>query len=155
LSVLLAYFMKLLLLCLLFFGAPLHDIQVAFFKIHQENNQVHVDFVFEKEDILQTFNKGTSKFSEERLQSYLQDHFTLMINKEMRSLEYGEVKQRNKHIFLRASLAKPIQSIESFEINNTCLLNIEDHSNIIEIRFHEQERDFLMNTDRTTIKVNY
>jgi uncharacterized protein YuzE len=65
------------------------------------------------------------------------------------------MKNREKHIYIKASLTKPLKNISSLEIENNCLLDIDGHSNIIEIRLENQERDFLMNKRRTFIKVNY
>ena len=135
--------------------APSHDIQVAFFKIYEGDHIVHIDFVFEKEDLLLALDQDESNTLNEELQHYLQENFSITINNKIRSLNYSKAIIENKHISINGSLSKQIEAISSIKIANKCLLNIDDHSNIIEIRLQDQERDFLMNTDRTTISVNY
>lgn len=147
--------MKFLLFSFIFFGVFSHDIQVAYYKIYEDQNLVCVDFVFEKEDIVHTFTNVKPEFLIDTLQTYLQKHFTLRINSQEKILDYTKKELTAKHIHIQGSISSQIQTIKSLEINNTCLLNIEKHSNIIKIRLDKEERDFLMNSERTTITVNY
>lgn len=135
--------------------SPTHDIQVAYFKIYQDNNLVYVDFVFEKEDIIQMMNARHSTLTNQGLQKYLQEHFSLRIDNQEINLFYGNINISNKHIQIQGSLSVPIQTIHTIDIMNTCLLELTKHSNIIKLRIHDLERDFLMNSDRTSIRVQY
>ena len=147
--------MKLLLFisCCFIFSASSHDIQVAYFKISEDQDTLRIDFVFEKEDLLETLDKQQGEVSKEQLQIYLREHFSLLINDKKEDIVLGDMRTEEKHLFMRGVLAHLNQKITSLEVHNTCLLNIDDHSNIIEIRLHDQERDFLMNSDRNNIKV--
>lgn len=145
----------LLFFLLVSYNLPSHDIQVAYFKVYEEDKIVFVDFIFEKEDILNILSHGQTKLSSQELQSYVQENFSLVINNKKRNLTLGAMDVKEKHIHIQGNLKQTIQSISSLKINNSCLLGIENHSNIMQIRFHELERDFLMNTDRTTINVKY
>lgn len=147
--------MNLLFICFFFLETTTHDIQVAYYKIYQDNNIVHVDFVFEKDDLLHTLDIAANDFINEKIKRYLQKHFALSINKEKHSLEFGAAKVNDKHINIKASSSTPNQLIKTVEIINTCLLDIDKHSNIMKIRFHELERDFLMDARRTSITVDY
>ena len=147
--------MNILLFLCLFFGINSHDIQVAFYKIEDKNENLHIEFVLEKDDIQSTFTEIKSELSDENLQKYLSENFFLFINNEKQYLSFSKMQVKNKHIYLQGSLPKLEHAITSLAIKNTCLLNIEGHSNIIQIRLHDEERDFLMNTDRTSITINY
>lgn len=147
--------MALLLLFLFVLEPPAHDIQVAFYKIYEDNSTVYVDFMFEKKDILQTLAKDSTGFSNQNVQNYLQENFSLFINDKKQSIDFGNIDIDEKHIHVTGTLADIGQPIQSLEIENNCLLLIKDHSNIIELRLHDEERDFLMNSDRTKIKINY
>ena len=144
---------------LLFFffcpNLPPHDVQVAFFKIYQVKDFVQVDFVFEKEDLMLSLENEKLNALTDDLENYLQNKFSIIINNEKCTLNYSLAEIENRHISISGSLTKPIRLIQSIEIDNTCLLTIEDHSNIIKVRLHNQERDFLMNADRTSIKIDY
>lgn len=147
--------MKLILLSLSFIGLFLHDIQIAYFKIYEVQNVIHIDFKFEKEDIIQTLNIEESSLSKERIKAYVNENFSLSVNNEIRALEYSTLESKEKHIYLKGSFSKPNSLLKSIEITNTCLLSINNHSNIIEFRLFDQERDFLMNKDRTKINVKF
>lgn len=132
-----------------------HDIQVAIFTIYEDKETVHVDFLFEKEDLLIGFESEDKTDLNNCLQLYIQQNFSITINHEEQVLDIGEAEHKDKHISIKGKTKEHIDLIKSLEISNTCLLNINDHSNIIQLRLHDQERDFLMNSDRTFIKLNY
>lgn len=147
--------MNKVLIIFLMLGMNSHDIQVAFFKISQVGDELNIEFVLEKEDVFTTFNQKNITLSDRSLHEYLKENFILSVNKNSKTLSFGKMQIRGEHIYLMGGLSKIKQSISSIEIENKCLLNMEDHSNIIEIRLNNQERDFLMNGDRTSIEINY
>lgn len=132
-----------------------HDVQIALFKIHQDQDKIHVQFVFEKEDIIQTLGCSDEEFNEEKLFTYLNNNFSIIINNSKKTLEYSSVELKNKHMHLKAKIPFQNELIQSLDIENSCLLNIKKHSNIIEVRLNEEERDFLMNKNRTSIQIKY
>lgn len=145
--------MKVLLIALCITGTMAHDIQVAFFKFYQVDGALTMEFVLEKEDVIQALSISNSKLSNETLKTYLGDNFSLSINSVTQNLSYGDMVLKNKHIYIKSNLSKPPTVIKTLAIENTCLLSIDNHSNIVEFRIDGQERDFLMNRDRTTIDI--
>ncbi len=145
--------MKLLFITCLLFGLNNHDVQVALFKIHQDEQNVYVDFFIEKDEILQSLTKSEINFSEATLKVYIQDHFTLVLNDEEQKLFFKEVSIKNKHIHLQSLSPFPFRKVNTIGIFNSCLIDLEDHSNILEIRLNNEERDFLMNKNRTSVKL--
>jgi len=147
--------MRFLLFIFLLIEAPLHDIQVAYFKIYENQKNIIVDITFEKDDIVGIFNKDVSKISDEDLIKYVKKHFSIKVDQIKQEMDLGDVSYKSKHITMKGKIASRTTSANSIEVYNSCLLDIEDHSNIIKIRLNDQERDFLMNTKRTSIKLNY
>ncbi len=147
--------MKFLTLIFLFSGFYSHDIQVAFFKLHQENEDFTMEIVMEKDDLESTFDELDIILTNNNLQDYLHENLSLLINKEKQTLCFEKMQIKNKHISLKCNIHEMNEIVQSLELRNTCLLNNENHSNIIEIRIGERERDFLMNKERTTIIVKY
>lgn len=144
-----------LLFGLLFSSVDTHNIQVAYYTINQYADTLTVDFVFEDKDLSATFAQLAIPLSTATLQSYLEKHFALSINDELTTLSYGTMEVENKHIYLTASTSALPDKIQSLTLHNTCLLSIDDHSNIIEVKLHGKDRDFLMNTHRTSLKIDY
>jgi len=147
--------MSFLLFSWLCFSFSCHDIQIAIFKIQEEVDYLQVNVVFEKDDVHHTFLDSDQKLEADHLKAYLQNNFSISINQEKQNLIFSNMQIKEKHIHLTARLPKPETSITLLEIQNTCLLNIQNHSNIIKLRLLDQERDFLMNDKRTQISVNY
>ncbi len=147
--------MKMILLLFLMNGFFAHDVQVAFFKIHQENDNLEMEIIMEKEDVESTFKESQISFSENNFKNYLRENISLWINKEKQILCLDVMEINEKHISVICDIHEVKSRIESLDINNTCLLNIDNHSNIIEIRLDNSERDFLMNKKRTSISVMY
>lgn len=144
--------MKLIILLLLFSRSISHDVQVAYYKIYQETSMLNIEFVFENEDITGVLE---SPMSDEDLQEYISSHFSISINDNPQNLIYNNFKIKGSHIYIVAAIPNVTEKISTINISNTCLLNIEDQSNIVNLRLHEQERDFLMNKDRTSIRITY
>lgn len=144
--------MKILILSVLFFGICSHDIQVTYYKIHQEDSNLVIDFVFENQDII---NVLETNLSDAVLQVYVNSNFSISLNGNLENLVFEDMNIRGDHIHLTGNIPIMNQKISDIEITNTCLLDIEDQSNIIEVRLHETQRDFLMNNERTTIQINY
>ena len=55
---------------------------------------------------------------------------------------------------IRGSLPKSIGHTTQVKIRNTCLLDIPDQSNIIQLKYADQLRDFRMTDSRQEIEVD-
>ena len=140
-------------LILLSFGNINHDVQVAFFKITQNSKAIEISMTFEKEDLQQVFKKQ-EEFQTENQSSYLDQHFSVQINGENQRILYQVQKVKAKHIKIKG-IIHWTGTVKNIQINNTCLLDIPSHSNVIELRLNKQERDFHMNKDRKSIDVSF
>jgi len=147
--------MKIIMLFIssIFFNTASHDIQVSYFKVYQDSKKLFVDHTFELEDILKTLKINESDLSNDQIVNYLEKHFSIQVNDTKIEMRFDIFQSRNKHITIKGYSSSIIDKVSSIKINNTCFLEIEGHSNIIEIRLNDQERDFLMNIDRTTIDI--
>ena len=132
-----------------------HDIQVAFFKLSQEDKNFTMEIKFEKEDIESTFEELNYEVNDENIKTYFLENLTLAINKRKQKLSFNDMQIKNKHVYLKSRILEFDEVVKSVDIRNTCLLNIENHSNIIEVRLNETERDFLMDANRTEVNIGY
>jgi len=144
--------MKIIFVALMFLGINSHDIQVAFFKINKTDTHLTVEFVFEIKDVISGLK---SSLSESSLKAYLNSNFSISLNGHLRNLTYDEMELRDNHVYMSSKISTMNERIETLVINNTCLLNITQQSNIVEVKLNEKQRDFLMNNDRTSIEINY
>lgn len=139
----------------LFLGINTHDTQVAFYKIYEESDALHIEFTFEKKDILYEFKEKSFDLSDQSLQDYLNENYSIVVNDVSQNLHYGQIVHKQGHIYVYAELLCKVDKVNSLEVINTCLLSIPEHANIIQIQLKDQQRDFLMNAKRTRIQVNY
>ncbi len=133
---------------------PIHDIQVAFFKIQEESEQLVVNIKFEEEDLLNALEVEKIDLNLKMINDYLSEHFKVKINGVDFTFELESFNMNQNHLYIKALLPSQMSQVRTMEITNTCLLNIEDHSNVIEIYLNAQERGFLMNKERTVIHIN-
>lgn len=144
-----------LLLFFNLFSWTSHDIQVAFFKIYEEDNYLYIKFELEKDDVITEFTLTHTAWSDAHMKQYLDQNFSCSVNGIEQKMKFESLHTDEKHISLLAKLDKVDSKVSKIEIDNTCFSNIEDHSNIIEVFLNDNERDFLMNNARTHIQINY
>ncbi len=144
-----------LIIILSFLGLTSHDIQLAIYKIHKQEDNLLIEYSFEKEDIILTLNESELELSNKTIQEYINSNFKLSLNNQLQAIDFHNMVIEDKHIYLKGYISNITSNIESLKIENTCLLNIEGHSNIIEVLLEEKQRDFLMNNRRTSIEINY
>ena len=147
------------LICLLWSPAldSNHDIQVAFFKIKSEKERLTCDVIIEEKDLVEVLmlKDQSKKQAQKKILDYLSENFKLKVNGKTKSINYQFAESKSKHIHLRGRISKSRKKVKSLNVTNNCFKNIEDHSNILEVRLNEQERDFLMNASRTEININF
>jgi len=149
--------MKLLITCVFAFYSLFsdHDVQVASFTIYDKFDKVYFELVFEKDDFDFLLIENRQSGNEQLLTQYLNEHFKINLNKKPSLISYDKIKFDTHHIKITGEISKPKKKIKSIKINNTCLLNIEEHSNVIQLRMNNQERDFLMNKSRQEIFLKF
>ena len=135
------------------FSFTSHDVQVATFTIYQDSDKLCFEAVFEQDDIEATFTERQIKYTPESIQQYLNDNFIVKVNGKPSTLSCNKVESKARHIYISGNLSTTKKKIKTINVKNTCLLNIEEHSNVIQLRLNNQERDFLINKDRKQIDI--
>ncbi len=149
--------MKGLLLILFCFSVnlPTHSMRVAFFTIAQESTHLKLDINIERVDFLKALSLSQDVSEQSSYQVYLDKHLTVEINGQLFPLRINKVLQKEQHVLLQCKGGIMPQQINQIIIDNTCLIGVEGHSNIVEIRVRDEERDFLMNNERTHIEITF
>ncbi len=145
--------MLITLLSLFWLSLASHDIQVATFKIYEENSKVLLQVYMEAEDVAQTLDLNIDTITTEVLKKYLEQHTRFFFNQVPQKYDINQVDLDHKHLTITAQFSSPPEDLNHIELHNSCLLEIEDQSNVIELRLNNQEKDFLMNKFRTVIHI--
>lgn len=146
--------MKLLTILCLLLGTYAHDIQVAIYKIHMVENDLVIDFTFEYED-LPSETRQLDSLSGKEIHDYISQHFSVSVNQKICELNLGSPTIKGEHLRLTGHLLCDKAQISNIAISNTCFLHIDGQSNVVSIHLKDQQRDFLMNANRTKIAVDY
>ncbi len=130
-----------------------HDIQIATFRIYKESTDLLLDINMDSEDLSLELDIASSELSRERVEEYINTQTAFIFDGQRSLLKVHSLSFTGDHISVQSSFDVSITSFETIEIHNTCLLTLEDQSNVIAIRLNDAERDFLMNSRRTMIQV--
>lgn len=131
-----------------------HDIQVALYRIYidEATKDLSIDITFELNDFNEvdyTNKAGFEKF----IKSYLTKHTQFEFDAKAYPIEIMNLEYQDKHLKVHGRFAKEDSEIHQITILNSCLIESTNHSNIIEIRLADQERDFLMDSQRQQILI--
>ena len=147
--------MNIIPILLLLVGSSPHDIQVAYYKLYLGGDAPRIEYVLELKDVAKSLNVASDDLSEHALHHYLDLNFLIDINGKTAQISNDQMTIKNKHIYVEGNILSRAKVINTVVINNTCLLNIDGHSNVVEIHVADTQRDFLMNNERTSITINY
>ena len=142
--------------CNSLFILPTHDVTIAMFRISESTEGLALDVTLDIEDYCSDQKINSTELSVQNLQTYLNRNTSFQINEEKAAGILVKVfTVVNDHIKIKCVLGKTRMNIRSLNIQNTCLINIAKHSNIIQIDLNETFRDFRMHKGRTEIVVKY
>ena len=152
--------MKLLIYISIFcnslFILPTHDVTIAMFRISESTAGLALDVTLDVEDFCNDQKINNSELSVQNLQTYLNRNTSFQFNQEKAAaILVKDFTIVNDHIKIKCDLGNNRMNIRSLNIQNTCLINVAKHSNIIQIDLNETFRDFRMHKGRTEIVVEY
>lgn len=132
---------------------PTHDIQVSFFKLYKQQEVLVLEIHSELDDFVQAIGITQEEINPGLLTKFVHQYFEIRLDDQEYQIVVDHFEITAKHIDIKARVVDAPDLIHHIDIKNTYLLDIEDQSNIIEIRIHDQERDFLMDQNRTQIQI--
>ena len=132
-----------------------HDVQIAVYNIAETEDELIIEITFEKDDLTKVLKKKDASEISDQIQSYIKKHLSIQLNQNAAPLKFMKVVEEGKHFKVKAKSPKSYTSLHQVDIQNTCLLHLDGHSNIIQLRLNQKERDFLMNKNRTTLQIEY
>jgi len=130
-----------------------HDIQIATFTFFHEEEQIRLEVNIDVEDLAEELQIPFDEVEEDVLANYFTDHLRVLINGQKTVLTLRSYQSNGAHINLSLLSSESYQKVSHIVVHNTCLLTLDDQSNVIRFRLYDEERDFLMNQDRQAISV--
>ncbi|WP_348702285.1 DUF6702 family protein [Tenacibaculum sp. 190524A02b] len=144
--------MYLLFVVLFFF----HGEDVSTYTLTKINNTLYVKAKLDTSDIVSALKKDSRQIKKIDLENYFINHTTYKVNKEKASLEIIDFVIEPHHVIIKGSFKKKYGKIKELQIKNTALFEVNSkQSNIIEIRFDDMVRDFLINKQKPILNITF
>lgn len=130
-----------------------HDIPIAIFKLYEAQEEIHLSVVMDLEDLVHFSDIISDNIEEEKVLDYLNSHTAWFFDDRLASIQLLEVKQEREHLHIIAKLDTLVKDFSKIKVKNTCLNEVRNHSNIIQVELGEEIKDFRMHKGRTKIEV--
>jgi len=142
------------LFCLVHFAIVEHSVPIAIFNIHQLSNQVLLDITIDKENLSEELDLAPTDLTKKVILKYLQENTSFSFDNKINELEIKDLNQMGDHLKIDCVFKTEISNVKQLEIKNTCLLNIDNHSNIIQVDLNNISKDYRMYIKRKTISID-
>ena len=135
--------------------SPTHDVAIAMFRISQSAEGLALDVTLDIQDLSTDLGVAQSDIILADIQAYLDKHTQFEFNGEQNEISLLDVKKVRDHFLVKGQFKKKVNALNEIQIRNTCLVEIPDHSNIIQVQANGTLRDFRMHKERTSIQIKY
>lgn len=134
-----------------------HDLNMATYSLHQEGECLKLQAIFDAEKIISVIPEGTVGGQPDQafILAYMEEHFSLEANGENMNIYVGPIVVEGDLIKVDMDMLLGSLIVSKLVIFNTCLIDIDGHSNLIKLHLNNKQRMFRMDKDRTTINVLY
>ena len=131
-----------------------HTIPLALYDLKLEQELISLNIHFDKEDMNETLDiSDTAGDFEKAIIQYFKDHTSWVINEMRIDFEVDKIWLKKDHYVLECSAKMARSDVQSIDIENTCLINIRNHSNIINVRYDDKDRTFRLHKGRTQTQI--
>lgn len=132
-----------------------HGNNVAKFTIHKKDKIVIIVVDLEASDLSSALKLSPKNITEKQIETYLLEHVNYTVNQKKVPFTVSDVTFSLDHFTIQTILSKQIDTITSLKIKNTTLFEVNSkQSNIIELRFNNMYRDFLIDKHQPTLNIN-
>jgi len=139
---------------IVFFLFLFHGNDVAKFTFYKENKVISVLVALEAEDLASALQTKPANITKKQIEQYLLKHVTYSINDAVNSFYVNDIQLNIDHFIIETTLSKKVNTISSLKITNTALTEVNSkQSNIIELRFNDMYRDFLIDKNNSTLNI--
>ena len=132
-----------------------HDIAIAIFKIYEENNIEKLEIRMNALDLSEALKLDVSKLDKENITIYLENNLSFKFDENIIDYKIEILEFEGDHIIINTTLSCVPEKYESIAIDNSCLINIKGHSNIMQIELRNEVNDYRMHVERQRIHVNF
>lgn len=133
---------------------PIHDAPIAMFKLIDKGDFIGLHITLDAADLSQSSEISEAAIDLDYLKKYLKQHVEFMLDGQSITYDLLSFNQNLDHIHISGKIEASIMERSHVKIKNSCLLNIDNQSNIVQLKYADQLRDFRMTKDRQEITVS-
>lgn len=133
----------------------MHDANVAFFNLSQEDDGLTLHIVFDINNYHNQSGVSDISIDKKQIEKYLNTCVSWKINGAHKGIKILSIDKDKDHYNIKGKILLHQKTIDSIEIHNTFFNNIEGHSNIIMTDIDNKFRDFRMHSGRTSLLIEY
>tara|TARA_B100000767_G_C19680667_1_gene499428 strand:+ start:696 stop:1157 length:462 start_codon:yes stop_codon:yes gene_type:complete len=133
----------------------LHESISATFNVVKRGHVLMLEIDFDEENLIKFGASQSIHISKEDFSKYLHKTTSWEFDGEIIIPQVLEIKYDEHHTKVICFLSKYKENIKSVKIKNEFLLNVESHSNIVQLDINNTFKDYRLHKERREIKVNY
>ena len=134
----------------------MHHANLAIFDFIELEGEINVSMKLDEEHLEQAIrNEFSTDATDEVIANYILSNLSFTLNRTPKSLCVDFVYDEDGFIIIEGSLGDICEPIALVEVSNTCLIDIEDHSNIMKFKFNDSQRVFRLTAKRTSTIIKY
>ncbi|MEM6768544.1 MAG: DUF6702 family protein [Bacteroidota bacterium] len=136
---------------------PNHNMPVAIYSLKIQEDRIHMEVKFDKENIRAAIqNQYSAAVSPKLIVDYFITHSKWVVNEHELLIQGTSVQSDHEYYHLSLTLPFENKELLKLELHNTCLIaEVEDQSNIIMITYEGKERAFRLTKSRPTAKIDW
>lgn len=134
------------------FNALPHDLPLAFLTLWQEGDEVKLQIKIEADDLELVLGQKSVALNDLSIKDYISANLDFVFDGKSSHIDIYEVTKNRQHFMINANVLID-DFCQSIEVTNTLLVQIPNHSNILQLRLGEKERDFRMHKKRQDVEI--
>ena len=135
--------------------APTHDVAMAIFHISESGSEIKMEITFDLVDLAHSIKTTPKELNEKSIKYYLDENTEFRFNNQILAFKISKTRVIGDHIKVNCEFEKEPKNVNSIKIINTCLNDISNHSNVIQVDINAQSKDYRMHEKRTEIELEY
>lgn len=132
-----------------------HESISATFNVIKRGHVLMLEIDFDEENFIKSGESISLRITKEDFSKYLHKTTSWEFDGEKIIPQVLELKSGEHHTKVICYLSKYKENIKSVTIKNEFLLNIESHSNIVQLDINNTFKDYRLHKGRREIKVDY
>lgn len=133
-------------------GLP-HDAPIAMFRLSDQQDHTDLHIVLDIKDLSNSINTPKESITLDVATRFIEQHLNIAFDNDPVAFTLEKSYLKIDHLHIEGHIQESLKEHQSIQINNTCLLEVNNQANIVQFRYDDRMRDFRMGEDRRMIEV--